>query len=216
MGIGIGFFVGMSVRGVLGDTTEIPGTVRADNLTVNTSGQYTNGLIVANGNALVAGSVGIGTLSPQTELDVIGDTKTTTRFCIGTTCVDENQLKTMLQNSGSIFSGVVSRLSNSPNGPWKDNNELCNPGTVYQHITGVNKNSNPPLKGCASPAESSDCLSVTNHRLFTSAEWIDGSTVETHLAVNTAYYPMGKYDFYVSFGNAVKKVGSGSLKACGN
>lgn len=100
IGVVIGLVIGISIKQVLGDSAG--GEVRNDNLTVNMGGATNgnvNGLIVAYGNALVAGSVGVGTTAPTAKLDVkgnmvaSGDIKTQTKLCIGTTCVDENQLK---------------------------------------------------------------------------------------------------------------------------
>lgn len=98
VGIVVGFFIGVSIQQTFGDTTSIPGTVQGDNLTVNTGGQYTNGLIVANGNALVPnGKVGIGVPASTEVLTVMGKVLSSGGFCIGTSCVANwNDLKTML------------------------------------------------------------------------------------------------------------------------
>lgn len=114
IGIIVGLFVGVSIRQALGDTTSVPGTARADNLTVNTGGQYTNGLIVANGNALVSGNVGIGTITPTVKLDVVGDIKTSSRVCIGTTCINENQLKALLAVGGTGTGGTGGIVTSTP------------------------------------------------------------------------------------------------------
>jgi len=114
VGIVIGLFVGVGIKQVFGDG--VGGEVRNDNLTVNMGGATNgnvNGLIVAYGNALVAGNVGVGTTSPVAKLDVRGDIvtsgsiKSQTKLCIGATCVDENQLKLVFGtgNSGDTGGG---------------------------------------------------------------------------------------------------------------
>jgi len=96
IGIVIGLFVGVSIRQAWGDSTDISGTARADNLTVNMAANAENGLAVANGNLLVPnGNIGIGTTTPTAKLDVVGDIKSTTQLCVGATCVTESELQTM-------------------------------------------------------------------------------------------------------------------------
>jgi hypothetical protein len=104
------------------------GNALVGNAVLNTSGQYENGLIVQNGNLLVPnGKIGVRTLTPLADLDVVGTTllrgkvsvggtsdpsglanaltvagkvSATEGLCIGTTCMSETQLQTALAGGG--------------------------------------------------------------------------------------------------------------------
>jgi len=173
IGIVVGLFVGVSVRQALGDSTSVPGTVRADNLTVNTSGQYTNGLIVANGNALVPnGKVGIGTINPSEALTVTGKVLSSGGFCIGTSCITNwNDLKTMLG---------IGTTTPPPNIPTSYTlaviKEGTGTGTVVSAPTGINCGS-----ACAYTFSSGASVTLTANKaagsVFTG--WSDACTGAT-------------------------------------
>lgn len=116
---------------------------------------------------------------------------------------------TCIAAPGSAAPIIVS-VSNSLSGPWVTNGSALNTGKIYTKTTGIIKARNP--KGCAAPAGNLDCLRPIKHRIFTSSEWINDTTIIT--VTDGGVFPNGTYDTYIMYsGETPKKVGSLTLKA---
>lgn len=110
------------------------------------------------------------------------------------------------------FTKVRVYVSNSKDGPWRENGEACRQGTVFTRTTGVDQKD--PPKGCASPAASRACLDQRNHRAYENREWIDRNTIQTEMAGSSL--PQGKYAGYLSYGADARRVGTIGVRDCPN
>jgi peptidoglycan hydrolase-like protein with peptidoglycan-binding domain len=90
-------------------------------------------------------------------------------------------------------------IANAQNGPYTLNGTAYNNAPLYSRTTGVSKN-NPP-KGCAQLAlatGSTSCSNVANYRDFTSAEWLDNTTIQT-VVTNPLDFPVSSYKTFVVY-----------------
>ena len=110
------------------------------------------------------------------------------------------------------FTKVRVYSSNSKDGPWRENGEVCRQGTVYTRTTGVDQKD--PPKGCASPVASRACLDTRNHRAYENREWIDRNTLQTEMAGSSL--PQGKYAGYLSYGADARRVATIAVRDCPN